>query len=271
MRPLRTQVDKIDRKILRLLQQRIKLSRRIGAVKRRHGAPVYVPEREREVLRKVALLSRGQLSPRAARAIFREILSSSRAEQRQPPIGLLRASADAILPTARWCFGACDEFELHPAWCDLAKGLADGSLVVALVAGADLAKILATGAKRHDFPLDYFVVGELPPADGAKPGLMDRVFIVMPKLPEIESGSGDNLLFLIECKSPGDKVKRWFESMTASSFYFEKATVAQNGRSRHVLVHVAGRNIGPAVDLAQSGGLSFSIVGIYKASEDYAG
>jgi chorismate mutase len=264
-------VDKIDRKILRLLQQRTELSRRIGEAKRRHGAPVYVPEREREVLRKVALLSKGKLSPRAARAIFREILSSSRAEQRQPPIGLLRASAGAVLPPARWCFGGSDKFEPRAAWRDLARGLDDRSLVVALLTGADLAKILATSANRHDFPLDYFVVGELPPVDGAKPSLMGRIFIVMPKLPEIESGSGDNLLFLIECKSPGDKVERWFESMTAPSFHVEKATLAKAGRTRHFLVHVAGRNIGQTEKLFSSGAVPFAIVGIYKASEDYAG
>jgi hypothetical protein len=85
------------------------------------------------------------------------------------------------------------------------------------------------------------------------------------------SGSGDHMLFLIECKSPGDKVKRWFESMTASPFHFEMATVARKGHSRHFLVHVSGRNLGPFVNLAPSGGVSFSLVGIYKASEDYAG
>ncbi len=270
MRPLRTQVDQIDRKILRLLQQRIELSRRIGAVKRRHGAPVYVPEREREVLRKLALLGHGKLSPRATRAIFREILSSSRAEQRQPPIGFLRASADAVLPPARWCFGACDRFESRATWRDLAKGLTEGSLAVALLSGADLTRILATSGNREAFRNDFFVAGELPPSDGAKPALVGRVFIVIRSWPGM-SGSGDRLLFLIECKSPGDKVERWVESMTAPSFHVEKVTLAKAGRSRHFLVRVAGRGIGQTEKLFSSGDVPFAIVGVYQATEDDAG
>jgi chorismate mutase len=270
MRPLRTQVDKIDRKILRLLQQRIELSRHIGAVKRRHGAPVYVPEREREVLRKVALLSRGQLSPRAARAIFREILSSSRAEQRQPPLGLLRASADVVLPAARWSFGACDHFERRATWGDLARGLMDGSLAIALVSGADLTRILAVPGNRDDFRDCFFVAGELPLAEEAKPGLAGRVFMVTRRRAGM-TGSGDHMLFLIECKSPGDKVKRWLESMTAPSFHVEQVTPAKAGRSRHFLVRAAGRTAGRAAKHLTSAGVPFAIVGVYQATEDDAG
>ncbi len=47
MQNLRRQVDRIDLKMLQLLQQRIKLSGQIGRMKRRHGAVIYVPERER--------------------------------------------------------------------------------------------------------------------------------------------------------------------------------------------------------------------------------
>ena len=50
MRSLRQQVDRIDLKILKLLQQRTKLSGQIGKMKRRHGAVIYVPERERELI-----------------------------------------------------------------------------------------------------------------------------------------------------------------------------------------------------------------------------
>ncbi len=263
-------MDLIDRKILRLLQQRTEISRRIGETKRRHGAPVYVPEREREVLRRVARLSRGKLAPQAARAIFREILSSSRAEQRQPPIGLLRARCDAVLPAIRWCFGASDRFEARPSWRGLAKGLEDGSLVVALVSGADLVQILAKPAGRADFRDDFFIAGELPPAAGAKPGFAKRLFIVMPRGPGT-AGSGDRLLFLIECKSPGDKVERWFESMSAPSFDVEKVTLAKAGPSRHLLARVTGRAVGPTAKFLSSAGVPFALVGVYQAIEDDAG
>jgi chorismate mutase len=263
-------VDLIDRKILRLLQQRTELSRRIGETKRRHGAPVYVPEREREVLQRVAQLSRGKLAPPAARAIFREILSSSRAEQRQPPIGLLRANAAAVLPAARWCFGASDRFEPRASWRDLAHGLKNGSLVLALVSGAGLARILAQAAGRADFRDSFFIAGELPALSGTKPGLAESLFIVMRRGSET-TGTGDRLLYLIECKSPGDKVERWFESMTAPSFHVEKMTLAKAGRTRHFLARVTGRAVGPTAKFLSSAGVPFAIVGVYQATEDDAG
>src|SRR5271156_1525293 len=88
MQRLRLQVDRIDLKILQLLQQRTKLSGQIGETKRRHREVIYVPERERELLARVVRLSRGKLPSRAVTAIYREILSGSRAAQGQAAIGL---------------------------------------------------------------------------------------------------------------------------------------------------------------------------------------
>src|SRR5271156_5519032 len=116
MRRLRGQVDRIDLKMLQLLQQRTKLSGQIGKMKRRHGAVIYVPEREREVVARLVRLSKGRPSARAVAALYREILSSSRAAQGQAPIGLLRASASVVLPASRACFGACDQFSTRRTW-----------------------------------------------------------------------------------------------------------------------------------------------------------
>src|ERR1035441_161549 len=101
MQRLRQQVDRIDLKMLQLLQQRTKLSGQIGKMKRRHGAVIYVPERERELVARLTRLSKGQPSARAVAALYREILSSSRAAQGQAPIGLLRAGAPLLLPAGR--------------------------------------------------------------------------------------------------------------------------------------------------------------------------
>src|SRR5271163_3903271 len=108
MQRLRQQVDQIDLKMLRLLQQRTKLSGQIGQMKRRHGAVVYVPERERELVARLTRLGKGLPPARAVAAIYREIMSSSRAAQGQEPIGVLRASVPVVLPASMACFGACD-------------------------------------------------------------------------------------------------------------------------------------------------------------------
>src|SRR5271154_7582035 len=133
MRRLREQVDRIDLKMLQLLQQRTKLSGQIGKMKRRHGAVIYVPERERELVARLTRLSKGQPSARAVAALYREILSSSRAAQEQAPIGLLQASAALVLPASNACFGACDRFSPKKSWAELVKGLDTGALSLALL------------------------------------------------------------------------------------------------------------------------------------------
>src|SRR5882724_9106729 len=140
MQHLRRQVDRIDLKMLKLLQQRTKLSGRIGEAKRQHRAVVYAPERERELVAHLTRLSRGNPSARAVAAIYREIMSSSRATQGQAPIGLLRASSSAVIPPGRWCFGACDEFAPQKSWKEVARGLDSGALALALLTGEDLVR-----------------------------------------------------------------------------------------------------------------------------------
>src|SRR5476649_1952975 len=137
MQRLRLQVDRIDLKMLQLLQQRTKLSGQIGKMKRRHGAVIYVPERERELVARLARLSKGLPPARAVAALYREIMSSSRAAQGQTPIGVLRASAPLVLPASRACFGACDQFSPKKTWAELVKGLDSGALSLALLTGED--------------------------------------------------------------------------------------------------------------------------------------
>ncbi len=121
--PPRKKVDRIDLKMLQLLQQRTKLSGQIGRVTRRLGAVIYVPERERDLLARLVRSSKGRLPAKAVVALYREILSHSRSEQQQPPIGFLQASAGLVLPAAHAAFGACDQFLPRKTWPEVAKGL----------------------------------------------------------------------------------------------------------------------------------------------------
>ena len=147
---------------LPLLQQRTKLSRQIGKAKRRHRSAIYVPERERDLLVRLIRHSGGNPPVKALEAIYREIFSSSRAAQGQPEIGLLRAGAPAMIPSARWCFGACDRFVPKGNWTELAAGLETGALAVVLLTGADLARIFReTAALRHFFHR-FTIIGDFP-------------------------------------------------------------------------------------------------------------
>jgi len=74
---LRRQIDALDEELAALVQRRAALARKIGALK--GGAPAYRPERESEILRRVAKANSGPLASGQMVSVFREIISACRA------------------------------------------------------------------------------------------------------------------------------------------------------------------------------------------------
>lgn len=74
---LRKKIDSIDTHIVQLLNTRAEVSSHIAQLKRTTGKSIYSPEREREVLKKIASVNKGILSIRSLEAIYREIMSAS--------------------------------------------------------------------------------------------------------------------------------------------------------------------------------------------------
>jgi chorismate mutase/prephenate dehydratase len=72
---LRKEIDGIDDELLQLVNRRAGLAQRIGHVKK--GGPVYRPEREAEILRRVSS-ARGVLPKERIVAVFREVISACR-------------------------------------------------------------------------------------------------------------------------------------------------------------------------------------------------
>lgn len=273
-------MDRIDLKILRLLQQRTKLSTRIGEAKRRHRAVIYVPERERELFARVARLSKGKLPATAATSIYREILSSSRAAQGQAPIGLLQAGVSAVLAPGRWYFGACDQFQPKKTWNELTAGLVGGSLALVLLTGADLTGLLGTPKGWRDFSRHLTVVGDFPPAlDPAVP-LGERIFIVTPR-GKGASGQANRVLILIKCKSTVNAVKSLSNSMPDRPIHAEQLrlcvrpapdeTVATLARLTWSKLANGIRLTGELVTACKLAGLEISILGVYPDTENYGG
>ena len=75
---LRSQIDRIDRQLLRLLNRRAAAAARIGRFKKSRGLPVYDGRREGAVLKRLLRANRGPLPAASVRGIFREILQHSR-------------------------------------------------------------------------------------------------------------------------------------------------------------------------------------------------
>ncbi len=88
---LRARIDAIDRRIVRLLNDRARAAIRIGAMKDRQNAPAFAPAREEQVLRNVEAATReaGILSPEAVRAIYAEVISACRATERRLVVAFL--------------------------------------------------------------------------------------------------------------------------------------------------------------------------------------
>ncbi len=78
---LRSEIDRIDKELVALLNRRAEVAAQIGQVKAQQGLEIWSPAREEEVLTKVLGHSRGPLRPETLRLIFREVMSGSRALQ----------------------------------------------------------------------------------------------------------------------------------------------------------------------------------------------
>ncbi|HVM98092.1 MAG TPA: prephenate dehydratase [Candidatus Acidoferrales bacterium] len=72
---LRTQIDRIDEKLLALLNQRARLVIQVGEQKRHSKASIYVPSREKHIFQRLERVNRGPLTAERIRPIFREIIS----------------------------------------------------------------------------------------------------------------------------------------------------------------------------------------------------
>src|SRR5688500_7018862 len=75
LKQIRDRIDALDDRILRLLNERARLAQDIGRAKR--GAK-YRPEREAQVLRRLAKINRGPLPGDALRRLYTEIMSACR-------------------------------------------------------------------------------------------------------------------------------------------------------------------------------------------------
>jgi len=77
LKSLRRAIDSIDSKVLNLLNERAKITLKIGKIKSKSKESIYAPNRESEVYKRLADNNRGPLSNTAVQAIYREVMSSA--------------------------------------------------------------------------------------------------------------------------------------------------------------------------------------------------
>ncbi len=111
---LRKKIDRLDIKLVALLNERAGAVVEIGRLKRGSGTPIYAPHREREVLAKALSANKGPLPDRAIEGIYREMMSGSFALEQPLRIGYLGPPGSQSHVAAVKQFGSSVEYDdLH--------------------------------------------------------------------------------------------------------------------------------------------------------------
>ena len=131
---LRAAIDVVDAQLVALLNERARLVVEVGARKRADGdTPVYAPDREQAVLRKVLALSGGPLLPVTLEAVYRELMSGSFALERQLRIGYLGPPGSFSHEASVRQFGRSVQYEnlrsIAGVFEEVARGHVDYGLV----------------------------------------------------------------------------------------------------------------------------------------------
>ncbi|MBF0345915.1 MAG: chorismate mutase [Nitrospirae bacterium] len=77
LKELRNQIDGIDKQMLNLLNDRVKIAIEIAEVKKENNLDFYDPEREEQIIETLQELNSGPFPNVALRAVFKQIFSAS--------------------------------------------------------------------------------------------------------------------------------------------------------------------------------------------------
>ncbi|MCX7910567.1 MAG: prephenate dehydratase [Endomicrobia bacterium] len=80
---LREKINQIDNKLLKLLNERAKIAKKIGFIKINKGYSIYSPEREKEILERIIRLNKGPLDSSDIKEVFSAIIQVCRYQQKK--------------------------------------------------------------------------------------------------------------------------------------------------------------------------------------------
>jgi chorismate mutase/prephenate dehydratase len=132
---LRVEIDALDAELVALLNRRAAVVRKVGALK--GGAPAYRPERESEILRRIAALAAaggdGALPAESAVAVFREVISACRALEQDIRVAYLGPQGTFSEQAVRKHFGQAVAAEPAPSIDEVFRGAESGAAQFAVV------------------------------------------------------------------------------------------------------------------------------------------
>jgi chorismate mutase/prephenate dehydratase len=130
---LRRQIDRLDDRVLALLNRRARLALAIGAAKARAKAGVYSPVREKNVLGRLVRQNRGPLADAHVRAVFREVISSSRSLEERLAVAYLGPQASYTHLAALAQFGAAADYTPSATIADVFHDVENGRTELGVV------------------------------------------------------------------------------------------------------------------------------------------
>ncbi len=116
---LRDKIDALDTRIIEALNERAQAAQAIGDLKRSAQSPIYVPEREKMVFKKLSACNSGPLDDKAVQAIYREIISAIRALEKPTSVAFLGPRDTFSHMAALRIFGAAAEYLPLPSFPDV--------------------------------------------------------------------------------------------------------------------------------------------------------
>jgi chorismate mutase / prephenate dehydratase len=128
---LRAEIDALDDELVGLLQRRARLAQRIGALK--GGVPAYRPEREAQVLRRVAGQAADPLPAEAVARVFREVISACRGLEQAIRVSYLGPAGTFSEQAVRRHFGGAVEALPLPSIDEVFRRCEAGEAQFALV------------------------------------------------------------------------------------------------------------------------------------------
>ncbi len=107
----REEIDEVDRDLVKLLDRRARVVKRIGKIKKENDLTLHAPAREREIFARLERLSGGEFPLSSLKQIFREIIATSLNLEKPMTIAYLGPEATFTHAAARSRFGRTSNFK----------------------------------------------------------------------------------------------------------------------------------------------------------------
>lgn len=129
---LREQINDLDGRLARLLNERAELSLAVGRYKSAHSQPVLRPFREQALLEHLSSLNKGPLSDEQLRAVFREIICVSRQLQAPQRVACLGPAGTFSHLAGKVFLGRSTAFQFEPDLVSVFETVAEGGTALGI-------------------------------------------------------------------------------------------------------------------------------------------